>query len=162
MTTDAKKSARPARRVLVKPKAIRAKNEPKTGDGLPGYLKLVRRFPLRPIRSEKELDRAAEMIDELLVRSTPLAPLERDYLEILSDLVERYEDAHHPMPEASGADVLRHLTEARGVTQSEVAAATGIANSTISAVLSGKHRLSVRRRKTGGVLPRRPGAFLPA
>jgi HTH-type transcriptional regulator/antitoxin HigA len=163
MATETKKSVRSARRVVVKPKAIRAKKVPKTGDGLPGYLKLVRRFPLRPIRSEKELDRASEMIDEMLVRARPLAPLERDYLEVLSDLVERYEDAHHPMPEASGADVLRHLMEARGLTQSEVAAATGIVNSTISAVLSGKRRLSVQHiEKLAAFFHVGPGAFLPA
>ena len=32
------------------------------------YLHLVRQFPLRPIRSEKELDRAISMIDSLLDR----------------------------------------------------------------------------------------------
>jgi HTH-type transcriptional regulator/antitoxin HigA len=163
MTTETKKSVRSARRVVVKPKAIRAKKGPKMGDGLPEYVKLVRLFPLRPIRSERELDRASEVIDALLVRATPLAPLERDYLEVLGDLVERYEDAHHPMPEASGADVLRHLMEARGVTQSEVAAATGIVNSTISAVLSGKRRLSVGHiEKLAAFFHVGPGAFLPA
>jgi HTH-type transcriptional regulator/antitoxin HigA len=163
MTTNAKQTARRARRIVSKPKAGRVKKESKPGDGLPDYLELVRRFPLRPIRSDKELDRASEMIDALLVRPSPLAPLERDYLEVLSDLVERYEDSHHPMPEASGADVLRHLMEARGVTQSQVAAATGIVNSTISAVLSGKRRLSVPHiEKLSAYFHVGPGAFLPA
>ena len=35
---------------------------------LDGYLDLVRQFPLRPIRSEKELDRAIAMINSLLDR----------------------------------------------------------------------------------------------
>ncbi len=46
------------------------------------------------------------------------------------------------MPSVSDAGMLRHLIEAKGVTQAEVARATGIAESTISAVLAGNRRLN--------------------
>jgi HTH-type transcriptional regulator/antitoxin HigA len=61
-----------------------------------GYLDLVRRFPLRPIRNEKELDRAIAVIDALLDREQ-LTVAEEDYLDVLGDLVEHYEDQHHPI-----------------------------------------------------------------
>jgi HTH-type transcriptional regulator/antitoxin HigA len=105
------------------------------------YLELVRRFPLRPIRSEEELDRAIAVIDSLIDRDE-LSPDEQDYLDILGDIVERYETEHHPLPPVSDAEMLRHLIEARGTTQARVAAKTGISESTISAILAGRRGLN--------------------
>src|SRR5262245_10540938 len=94
------------------------------------YLSLVKTFPLRPIRSGKELDRAIEMLDVLLRRQRELTPDEHDYLDVLSDLVERYEDEHEPIPDVGPADMLRHLLETRGLSQSQLARATGMTDST--------------------------------
>jgi len=111
------------------------------GDIQARYLELVHQFPLRPIRSDKELDDAVRMVDVLLDRRD-LAPEEEDYLEVLGDLVERYETEVHPMPPVSDAEVLRHLLEAKGVGRIELCAVTGIADSTISDVLKGKRSLN--------------------
>ena len=46
------------------------------------------------------------------------------------------------MPPVSDAEMLRHLVEAKGITQTEVSRATGIADSTISEVLKGKRSLN--------------------
>ena len=46
------------------------------------------------------------------------------------------------MPPVSDAELLRHLVEAKGVSQTEVSRATGIADSTISEVLAGKRSLN--------------------
>src|SRR5437870_6402521 len=105
------------------------------------YLELVRRFPLRPIRSDKELDQATRVLDSLLDRAS-LEPEEKDYLDVLSDQIDRYEDTHVEIPRASDAEVLQHLLEASGVTQAEVATGAGISESTISEVLSGKRALN--------------------
>src|SRR5438309_5021370 len=75
------------------------------------YFELVKAFPLRPLRSDRELDRAVEVIDDLLDRPT-LQAAERDYLEVLSGLVEQYEEKHHPIAPVSDADLLAHLIEA--------------------------------------------------
>src|SRR5688572_27124346 len=98
------------------------------------YLELVRRFPLRPLRSDAELDRAIAVINSLIDRDR-LEPGEEDYLDVLGDLVEKYEDEHHPMPPLSDAEMLRYLIESRDVTQVQAAAGTGLAESTISEVL---------------------------
>ena len=105
------------------------------------YLDLVLQFPLRPIRSDEELDEAVQMVDSLLDRRD-LAPEEEDYLEVLGDLIERYEGEAHPMAPVSDAEMLRHLIEAKGVSQTEISAATGIADSTISEILKGKRSLN--------------------
>jgi HTH-type transcriptional regulator/antitoxin HigA len=125
------------------------------------YLELVRRFPLRPIRSDAELDAAIAVIDGLLDRD--LSPPEQDYLDVLGDLVEAYEDEQIPMESVSDADMLRYLIEIKDVTQAQAAAGAGIAESTISEVLTGKRKLN---RSQIGKLARyfrvEPGAFLSA
>jgi HTH-type transcriptional regulator / antitoxin HigA len=127
----------------------------------PAYFDLVRRFPLRPLRSDEDLDRAIEVINALISRDD-LDEGEEDYLEILSEIVERYEDEHYPMDDVSSADMLRHLIEFRGVTQAEVAAGSGLAASAISELIAGKRAMG---RKTIETLARYfrvdPGLFLP-
>jgi HTH-type transcriptional regulator/antitoxin HigA len=103
-----------------------------------GYLELVQSFPLRPIRSEVELDRAIAMIDSLLARDE-LDPGKADYLDVLSDLVHKYEAEHDP-----DAEMVRFLLESNEVAQTELAKQTGIAESTISEILAAKRQLSRR------------------
>lgn len=105
------------------------------------YLEWIHEFPLRPIRSDRELGNALSVIDRLLSQKRLLRE-ERDYLDVLSGLVERYEKEQHPMPPVCDAEMLRHLIEAKSITQVQVARATGIAESTISAVLAGHRRLN--------------------
>jgi HTH-type transcriptional regulator/antitoxin HigA len=105
------------------------------------YLELVQRVPLRPIRGEEELDRAIAMVDELIDRDD-LVVEERDYLDVLSDLIERYELEAHPMEPVTDAAMLAHLIEAKRVTQAVVARETGIAESTVSEVLAGRRTLT--------------------
>jgi HTH-type transcriptional regulator / antitoxin HigA len=105
------------------------------------YIDLVRQVPLRPIRSEGELDRAIAMIDTLLDQDKRTGD-EEDYLDVLSDLVEKYEDEHDPMPPVSGAEMLRFLIESQATRQTEVASETGIAESTISEILAGKREMN--------------------
>ena len=113
----------------------------RTDHGKDRYLALVRRFPLRPIRSEGELDSAIAAMNALIDQGSR-NEAEEDYLDVLSDLVKRYECEEHPMPPVGDSDLLRHLIEAREVSQAVVAAATGIAESTISEVLASKRGLN--------------------
>ena len=90
----------------------------------PLYLKLIRRFPLRPLRSDEDLEEATKVAEARDFRDD-LASDERDYLDVLMVMIERYEDEHHPIPDVSGPDALKSLIEFRGVTQSEVARGAG-------------------------------------
>ena len=105
------------------------------------YLKLILAFPLCPLKNDDDLARAITVIDSLIVRGD-LDNGEQDYLDVLTDIVEKYEGNEHPMHRASDAEVLRFLIEDRKITQSELAEATKIANSTISEILSGKRELT--------------------
>ena len=111
------------------------------GTGRDPYVELMRKFRLRPLRTDEDLDRAIEMIDSLIVRGD-LERGERDYLDILTGIVEKYETDTVPMTPVSDAVMLRHLIDARGITQSKLAAEVKIPMSTISEVLNGKRRLN--------------------
>jgi HTH-type transcriptional regulator/antitoxin HigA len=126
------------------------------------YLALVRRFPLRPIRSENELDAAIAIIDGLTDRED-LDSGEADYLDVLSDLVERYEEEAHPVGDPSHAEMLAFLIDQKGVKQVDLAGATGIAESTLSEVLRGKRQLTRGQiSKLAGYFGVEAELFMPA
>src|SRR5437870_792698 len=120
----------------------------KTRFGLKGksrdsYLELVLAFPLASIQSDEHLDEAQQVMDRLLAKGD-VDDGQAMYLDALSDLVGAYEDEHHPIAPASDADMLRHLMEAKGVTQAQLSKDTSISKSTISEVHAGKKPFSRR------------------
>lgn len=105
------------------------------------YLNLVRELPLTSIKSQADLDAAQTMIDRLLAQGKLNGGAEL-YLDALSDLVAAYEDVHYSIAAASDADMLRHLMDAREITQADLHRQSGIPKSTISEVLAGKKPFS--------------------
>jgi HTH-type transcriptional regulator / antitoxin HigA len=122
-------------------------------------MELVRLFPLRPIRTDTELDAAIAVVDSLIDQDELSAP-EQDYLNVLGDLIEAYEEEAVPVRPVADADMLRFLIENKGDTQAAVAKRVGIPESTISEILTGKRKLN---RKQIGRLSRyfrvEPGVF---
>jgi HTH-type transcriptional regulator / antitoxin HigA len=111
------------------------------GAGRDSYLKLVTGFPLASIKSDEQLQEAQRVMDQLLAQGE-LKAGEEIYLDALSDLVAAYEDEHYPIEPASDADMLRHLMEAKGVTQAQLSRDTMVPKSTISEILAGKKHFS--------------------
>jgi HTH-type transcriptional regulator / antitoxin HigA len=105
------------------------------------YLELVVVFPLASIKSEEQFREAQKVMDQLLSRGD-LDGGEEMYLDALSDLVAAYEDDHYAIEPASDADMLRHLLEAKGVTQARLSRETAISKSAISEVFPGKKPFS--------------------
>ncbi|MBS0202838.1 MAG: helix-turn-helix domain-containing protein [Planctomycetes bacterium] len=77
------------------------------------------------------------MMDGLLVRGK-LDDGEEMYLDALSDLVGSYEDEHHAIEPASDADMLRHLMDAKSVSNAQLSRDAGLPKSTNSEVLARK------------------------
>lgn len=125
------------------------------------YYKLVRAFPLAHLRNDRELTAAQQVLDRLLAQD--LDDGARAYADVLTDLIEAYENEHERMPDASESDVLRELMHSHGLTQPALAKKVGISQSTISAVLTGARSLTknqiVRLCKFFNVTP---ATFLPA
>lgn len=111
------------------------------GKARDSYLKCVLAFPLTTISSDDHLSTAGQVMDDLLAREK-LDRGQQSYLDALSDLVASYEDEHFPIEPASDADMLRHLLDAKGVSQAELHRQTGISKSSISEVLAEKKPLS--------------------
>jgi HTH-type transcriptional regulator/antitoxin HigA len=110
------------------------------------YLELVKRFPLRPIRTEREANQAIRLVDGLLERR--LSRAEADYLEVLSDLLERYEDETVEFPELPRHLLLAEMMRFHGINQVQLSARTGIPISSLSEILSGKRDISKQNVKT--------------
>ena len=101
------------------------------------YHELVQQLPLRPLRTAREYDAAAELLDTLVLRSD-LSQGERDYVEALSLFIEDY-DRRHNLFDTSGRtplDMLRHLMEANDMNVTdlgEVLGSKGIASEILHA-----------------------------
>src|SRR5207249_1613347 len=89
------------------------------GPGRDSYLELVMAFPLASIKSNEQLQEAQKVMDQLFARGE-LGEGEEMYLDALSDLVAAYEDEHYAIEPASDADMLRHLMDAKAVTQAQL------------------------------------------
>jgi len=61
---------------------------------------------------------------------------------VISDLVEKYEQEHHPIEDVTEAEMLAYLIEVKGVTQRAVAEATHMKESAISDLLAGRRRFN--------------------
>jgi HTH-type transcriptional regulator / antitoxin HigA len=89
-----------------------------------------------------------------------LSAPEQDYLDVLSDLIEAYEDEAVLIRPAAAADVLRLLVESNDETQAAVAKRVGIPESTISEVLAGNRKLNRKQiGKLARYFPIEPGVF---
>jgi HTH-type transcriptional regulator / antitoxin HigA len=73
------------------------------------------------IRTEKEYDRAIEQIETLLKKGDRISAEEEGLLDLLSTLVEKYEDEHYPIESAAPHEILQHLMEARDLKQKDIA-----------------------------------------
>jgi HTH-type transcriptional regulator/antitoxin HigA len=105
------------------------------------YRQLLQEYVPRPIRSERAYQRTLRAVEELM-RRAQLSQAESELLDVLVALVEQYESIQHPTPSNPPDRMLAHLIESKGVSRAEVAAATGISRTTISAVLAGRRGVS--------------------
>jgi HTH-type transcriptional regulator / antitoxin HigA len=106
------------------------------------YAELLRKTQPEIIRDDRSHKRALKMIAALMNRPR-LTAAEGKLLDLLSRLVDDYEETIYPTPEVSPADMLEHLMDARGASQAEVARGAGVPRSTVSEVLKGKRAVSV-------------------
>ncbi len=108
-----------------------------------GFLKLVQRFPLRPLRNAREHEQAIGMTTELMRESPPITQHERDYLGTLALLIRDFEQKHWPRPrkKSDPVQMLRHLMEQGDLSVSDIGRVIG-SQSAASLVLAGKRELS--------------------
>ena len=100
--------------------------------------------PLLSIGNESDYDGAVETLNDLLdeVGSDESHPL-YGLLDTLGTLVHVYEEDHHPISTASGAEMLQFFMQEHDLTQGDLpeVGSQGV----ISEILSGKRDLNVRQ-----------------
>ncbi len=116
--------------------------------------------PLLTIRNEQEYVAAIKRMNKLLdeIGTNEKHPL-YSLLDTLGTLIHAYEEEHFPIPESTGADVLRFLMEEQGLTQSDLpeVGSQGV----VSEVLNGKRELNVRQvRALANKFKVSPAAFV--
>jgi HTH-type transcriptional regulator/antitoxin HigA len=97
----------------------------------------------RVLRTEEEYDAAVREVDRLLDASPAAGTRDYDRLELLSVLIEVYDEAHYPAP-APGApqSVVDFMLEQKGMTRAQLAVPMG-GRSRVSDFFKGNRDLSV-------------------
>jgi HTH-type transcriptional regulator / antitoxin HigA len=107
----------------------------------PEYGELLRKVPPKVIRTEKENEAYTEVLYELDRRSKRLTAAEKELAELLTLLIEDFEEKRYRLPRAKPVDVVRFLMEQHGLLQKDLADVFGT-RSIVSEVLSGKRELN--------------------
>ena len=102
--------------------------------------KMIERGAPHLIRSEEQLADYTKALYKLTSEPHP-TPAQVEAIELLTLLIERYEDENYPLPKASPADVLRFLIAQHGLKQRDLADDLG-GESVVSEVISGKRKLN--------------------
>jgi HTH-type transcriptional regulator/antitoxin HigA len=109
------------------------------------YGQLLRRTLPHVIRTDEEHDRLANELVRLDERED-LSPEEQELAELLTVLIDEYEERRFPIRKASPQQTLRHLMEARNLTQKDLWKIFGSKGIT-SEVFHGKRSISKAQAK---------------
>jgi HTH-type transcriptional regulator/antitoxin HigA len=112
----------------------------------PEYATLLARTLPSVIHSEKENERYVAMLAELDQRGSKLTPAEQRLAELLTLLIEDFEESAYALEPASPVEILRELMDANNLRQKDLVDVFGTP-SIVSEVLSGKRGLTIEHIK---------------
>ena len=95
---------------------------------------------LKPIKNDRELNRALKRIEELW--GTKTGTPKGDELEILMLLVEKYEDEHFAIPASDPVEAIKFLMEQNNLSRKDLEPYIG-ASGRVSEVLNKKRNLTL-------------------
>ena len=105
------------------------------------YGELVALHVPRPINDKVSYENTVEIVDALAGHA--LNRDQEDYLEILSDLIESYEEENLPsLPKITGSKMLRFLMEENGMTGDDLAKLLKVDRSVAYKILKGTRNLT--------------------
>lgn len=105
------------------------------------YGELLRKTLPRPIRTEKDNERYLQVVQHLMDLGERIAPEQRELMDLLVMLIERFEAERYSLSAATPVEMLRELMEARGMKLAGLATLIG-SKGVASEILSGKRGLS--------------------
>ena len=95
---------------------------------------------LKPIRNDKELDRALERIGELW--GAKPGTTRGDELDVLMLIVEKYEEEHFPIPASDPVEAIRFLMEQNDLSRKDLEPYIGT-RGRVSEVMNRKRNLTL-------------------
>lgn len=107
----------------------------------PAYSALLVRFPPRVIRSEEQNEGYIQALYELEQNQNTWSPEEAELADLLTLLIENYEEKRYNLPKSSPLEMLQFLREQHGLKQKDLVDVFGTP-SIVSEVLNGKRELS--------------------
>jgi HTH-type transcriptional regulator / antitoxin HigA len=113
-----------------------------TGFRGPRYSELLQEFEPRPIHSEQQAERIEGLIDHFIDKPGVLSEDERDFLDLLGNLLAAWEADKYPLPSVPPLDMLRSLIEDNGLRQRDLVGPVFPTEPIASEVLHGKRKLT--------------------
>ncbi|MFY9528377.1 MAG: helix-turn-helix domain-containing protein [Candidatus Acidiferrales bacterium] len=107
----------------------------------PEYGALLTKFPPKVIRTEKENETYTRILYDLDRRSKTLTPAEKELAELLTLLIEDFEEKQYQLARTKPLKVLRLLMDEHGLKQKDLVDVFGTP-SIVSEVLNGKRELN--------------------
>ena len=130
-----------------------------TATSRPEHATLLAKTLPAVIHSEKENEHYTALLEELDHRQDKLTPAEQRLAELLTLLIEDFEQKHYSSKPATGIEALEELMEANSLKQKDLVSIFGTP-SIISEVLNGKRRLTTEHiRKLSRRFPVSPELF---
>ena len=99
------------------------------------------------IKSEAAYRAALQRIEELLPLVNDQTPKDNKYyleLDMISDMVEEYEEIYYPIGKPTLIDVIKLRLYEMGLTQKKLAEMLGLSNARVSEILNGKSEPSLK------------------
>jgi HTH-type transcriptional regulator/antitoxin HigA len=110
------------------------------------YGKLLARTLPVVIETEEENEHFLSEVEKLIDKGEKRSPEEDKLLELMTTLVEDFEEKHYPIPDAPPHEVLRELMESRGLRQRDLLHIFG-SDGIASEVVNGKRNISRTQAK---------------
>jgi HTH-type transcriptional regulator / antitoxin HigA len=104
---------------------------------------MIARGAPRVIHNDAELEAYTDALFQLTALESP-SPSEAEAIELLTLLVERYEQAHYPIPAADPVSVVRFLIDRQHLTQRDLIPQFG-SESAVSMFLAGQRKLTLEQ-----------------
>lgn len=107
----------------------------------PVYIALLAKVPPRVIRSDGQNEAYLDILYEMEQRKGRRSKEERELADLLTLLIEDYEEKHYQLPKASPLEVVAFLMDQHGLKQKDLVDVFG-APSIVSEVMRGKRELN--------------------
>jgi HTH-type transcriptional regulator/antitoxin HigA len=104
---------------------------------------MIERGAPRIIHNDAELEQYTEALFNLTAVENP-TPAQAEAIELLTLLVERYEQTQYPIPMAGAVSVVRFLLEHQGLAQRDLIPQFGT-ESAVSMFLTGQRKLTLKQ-----------------